>query len=103
MNIGMRELTVADETQDASITVYKLYATDEPATRHTFGPHTFDLARDAQPASSNMPVIVISHGMQGTPWGYRGLTAHLVRAGSSSRSSSIRVTRAVMAASPARR
>jgi predicted dienelactone hydrolase len=28
-----------------------------------------------------MPVVVISHGMQGTPWGYRGLATHLALAG----------------------
>lgn len=75
MNIGLRSLTVGD------IPVYQLYATDAPMTPQTFGPHTFDAAVDAAPLHADMPVVVISHGMQGTPWGYRGLSMHLARAG----------------------
>jgi predicted dienelactone hydrolase len=74
-NIGLRSLTVGD------IPVYQLYATDAPMTSQTFGPHSFDAAVDATPRHADMPVVVISHGMQGTPWGYRGLSMHLARAG----------------------
>lgn len=74
-NLGLRSLQVGD------IPVYLMYATDQAPTPQTFGPHTFEAATDAKPLYANMPVVVISHGMQGTPWGYRGLTAHLARAG----------------------
>lgn len=74
-HLGLRSLVVAD------IPLYVVYATDEPATPHSFGPHTFDVADDAKPLHDDMPLVIISHGMQGTPWGYRGLTAHLAHAG----------------------
>jgi pimeloyl-ACP methyl ester carboxylesterase len=75
MNIGLRSVAVDD------IATYHLYATDAPMTAQTFGPHTFDAAVDAKPLHRDMPVVVVSHGMQGTPWGYRGLSMHLARAG----------------------
>ncbi len=74
-NIGLRSIAVGD------IATYHLYATDAPTSPQTFGPHTFDAAADAAPLHDDMPVVVISHGMQGTPWGYRGLSMHLARAG----------------------
>jgi predicted dienelactone hydrolase len=81
MNLGLRTLSVRDAVHGADIAVYLMYATNEPATPHTFGPHTFDVADNAKPIFPDAPIVVLSHGMQGTPWGYRGLTAHLARAG----------------------
>ena len=75
MNIGLRSIVVGD------IATYHLYATDAPMTSQTFGPHMFDAAVDAKPLRDDMPVVIVSHGMQGTPWGYRGLSMHLARAG----------------------
>jgi predicted dienelactone hydrolase len=85
-NIGLRSVVVGDvdatsSSSSPSIATYHFYATDAPMTPQTFGPHTFDAAVDAKPLHDDMPIVVISHGMQGTPWGYRGLSMHLARAG----------------------
>lgn len=57
------------------------YATDATPTTHTFGPYTFDFAVDGRLVADDLPLVVISHGMTGTPWAYRGLTTALVDAG----------------------
>ncbi|HUS32231.1 MAG TPA: alpha/beta fold hydrolase [Kofleriaceae bacterium] len=57
------------------------YATNATPMTHTFGPYTFDFAVDAPVLASDLPLVVVSHGMTGTPWGYRGLASHLAHAG----------------------
>ena len=74
MNIGCRVLAT-------SFAARVLYATDATPTAHTFGPYTFDFALDAPVRATDLRLVVISHGMTGTPWGYRGLARHLVEQG----------------------
>lgn len=81
MQLGCRALTVHDAVQGADISVHLLYPTDAPASPQAFGPHAIDLALDAPPIGDALPLVVFSHGEGGTPWGYRGLTTHLVHAG----------------------
>ena len=81
LNLGCRALSVHDPVQDATIAAWLIYPTDAPATPQTFGPHTIELAMDAPIVGEALPVAVVSHGQQGTPWGYRGLTTHLVHEG----------------------
>lgn len=81
MQLGARALVLRDPVQGAEIPLHLIYPTDAPATPQAFGPHAIDLALDAQPTGRALPLVVISHGNQGTPWGYRGLTTHLVQHG----------------------
>ncbi len=81
MNLGCRALACRDDVQGADIPLHLIYPTDAPATPHAFGPYAIDLALDATPSGPSLPLVVISHGNQGTPWGYRGLATHLVQHG----------------------
>ena len=81
MNVGCRALHVTDEVQDARVPVHVLYPTTAAARTETFGPYPLDIARDAPVTGERLPLVAISHGTGGTPWGYRGLAAHLARAG----------------------
>lgn len=81
MQLGCRALALRDPVQGADIPLHLVYPTAAPATPHAFGPHAIELADDAPPSGRALPLAVISHGNQGTPWGYRGLTAHLVQHG----------------------
>jgi predicted dienelactone hydrolase len=74
MNLGARSL----ETPFPSRV---FYATEAQPTQHAFGPYTFEFAVDAAISGHDLPLVVISHGQGGTPWGYRGLTSHLALAG----------------------
>jgi len=57
------------------------YATEAAPTTHTFGPYTLDFAVEAPISGHELPLVVISHGMTGTPWGYHGLTTALAESG----------------------
>jgi predicted dienelactone hydrolase len=81
VQLGCRALTLHDAVQGAEIPVHLLYPTDAAATPQSFGPHAIDLARDAPAIGNALPLVVISHGDGGSPWGYRGLTTHLVHGG----------------------
>jgi predicted dienelactone hydrolase len=78
---GCRVLDVEDGIQQAVIPLAVLYpAVGVESTEH-FGPYSLGVARDAAPADGVYPLVVISHGHSGTPWAYRDLAKHLVRAG----------------------
>ena len=81
MNVGCRALAATDAVQGARVPVRVLYPTHAPARTETFGPYALDLALDAPVAGERLPLVAISHGTGGSPWGYRGLAAHLARAG----------------------
>jgi predicted dienelactone hydrolase len=75
------EVTLGARTLATPFAARVFYATDATPTTHTFGPYTFDFAADARVLGSDLPLVVISHGMTGTPWAYRGLATALVDAG----------------------
>lgn len=50
-------------------------------TLERFGPYALSVARDAPGDGDDHPVVVISHGTGSSPWLFRDLAAHLVRAG----------------------
>ncbi len=78
---GCRLLDMHDVVQGATLPLALLYPArgDEHAAH--FGPYTLDVAMDAPPCGARHPLLVISHGNSGTPWAYRELAKHLVRAG----------------------
>lgn len=81
MQVGCLSLAVADAVQGVTLPVHVLYPTDAPAKAERFGPYELEVARDAPVLGSGLPLVVISHGNGGTPWGYRWLTPHLAREG----------------------
>lgn len=78
---GCRLLDVDDTVQQAVIPLALLYPAEAPETTEQFGPYTLDVARDAPAVGGPYPLVVVSHGNSGTPWAYRELAQHLVRAG----------------------
>ncbi|ATB30911.1 alpha/beta hydrolase family protein [Melittangium boletus] len=81
MTVGCRALDVADEVQGARIPVWVLYPTRAPEHLEHFGPYPLAVAPDAPVEGERLPLVVISHGTGGSPWTYRGMAAHLARAG----------------------
>lgn len=78
---GYRAVEADDAVQGARVPVHVLYPTEAAPRREVFGIHPVELARDAPVAGRGRGLVVVSHGSGGTPWGYRGLAAHLARAG----------------------
>jgi predicted dienelactone hydrolase len=81
VNVGCRALTATDDVQGARVPVHLLYPTTALPRTATFGAYSLDVAFDAPVAGARLPLVAISHGTGGTPWGYRGLAAHLAQAG----------------------
>lgn len=82
--LGLRELEVHDPTQGARVPVRALYPAHAPPASVAFGPYTVEAAVDAAPtaaAAERLPVVVVSHGSGGTPWGYRAIALAVARAG----------------------
>lgn len=70
-----------DEAQGVDLPAWFLYPTEVAGALHHFGPYPFEVALDAAPLGSDWPLVVISHGNNGTPWSHRDCAAALVRAG----------------------
>ncbi|WNG57733.1 alpha/beta hydrolase [Archangium gephyra] len=81
MNVGCRALDVEDGVQGARIPVRVLYPTRAPERLEQFGPYPLSVATDAPVEGERLPLVIISHGTGGSPWTYRGMSAHLARAG----------------------
>ena len=78
---GLRDIQVPDAggaQPCAAVIVY-------PSTAHEqqvrLGPYTLDAASDAPVAEGCFPLVVVSHGTGGSHLLYRGIAAHLARAG----------------------
>jgi predicted dienelactone hydrolase len=81
MFAGIRQFELVDEQSAARVPVVVMYPTlDEPAAVK-LGPYTEELSADARIATGAHPLVIISHGSGGSPLVYRGLAAHLARAG----------------------
>lgn len=81
MTVGCRALDVEDAVQGARIPVRVLYPARAPERLEHFGPYSLAVATDARVEGERLPLVVISHGTGGSPWTYRGMAAHLARAG----------------------
>jgi predicted dienelactone hydrolase len=81
MTIGCRALDVVDAVQGARVPVWVLYPARAPERREHFGPYPLAVAIDAPVEGEGLPLVVISHGNNGSPWTHRGLAVHLARAG----------------------
>lgn len=81
MNVGLRELRVADEAQGVQLPVTVLYPTDATASPLRFGPYEVQAARDADVVGNQLPIVLVSHGNAGSPWTHRETARELARAG----------------------
>ncbi len=81
MNCGYQRFEVQDEVQKAAVPVIALYPTSAAEQSERFGPYSLEVAVDAPIVGSDLPVVVLSHGNGGTPWGYRDLAKHLATSG----------------------
>ncbi|MBL0940318.1 MAG: alpha/beta hydrolase [Gemmatimonadaceae bacterium] len=79
--VGCRAHSVHVVVQNVQLPVWVLYPTEATAAAQTFGPYTLDVAMDAPVAGLGLPVVLISHGNNGSPWTHRGTAMHLARAG----------------------
>jgi len=58
-----------------------LYPTDTPAQPQPFGPYTMEVAVNAPVCAGRHPVVLISHGNNGSPLTHRDTATHLARHG----------------------
>jgi predicted dienelactone hydrolase len=79
--VGCCVLDVTDTVQGARVPMWVLYPARAPERPEQFGPYPLAVAIDAPVEGQRLPLIVISHGNNGSPWTYRGMAAHLARAG----------------------
>jgi predicted dienelactone hydrolase len=81
VTVGCRALDVVDAVQGARVPLWVLYPARAPERLEHFGPYPLDVATGAPVEGERLPLVVISHGNNGSPWTYRGMAAHLARAG----------------------
>ncbi len=79
--VGCRTLDVQDPVQGVGIACWILYPAEAPEQVERFGPYALPVAMGAAVSGEGMRLVVVSHGNNGSPWTYRGLAAHLARAG----------------------
>ncbi len=78
--VGCRALQV-DDGDHPPVAAWLLYRTLAKESTQRFGPYSVDLAMEGAPEGRGLPLVVVSHGTGGTPWGYRDLARFLARAG----------------------
>ena len=76
---GLRHL--AAQSGGRALPLMALYPTDAPAQPHPFGPYTMDVAVHAPVCAGRHPVVLISHGNNGSPLTHRDTATHLARHG----------------------
>lgn len=81
MSVGCREVALTDPIQGARIPLWLLYPTHAKEQSECFGMYSFDVAMNAPVVGEQLPLVLISHGKGGTPWGYRATASYLARSG----------------------
>jgi len=78
---GCRLTHVRDAMQGVDLPLALMYPTDVAPTTRQLGPYEVTVAWDAPPAGVDLPLVVLSHGNNGSPWTLRDLAMHLACAG----------------------
>jgi predicted dienelactone hydrolase len=78
---GLRNIEVPDPEGGQPCAAVIVYPTTRPERTLHLGPYTLDAASDAPVAGGPFPLVVVSHGTGGSHLLYRGIAAHLARAG----------------------
>src|SRR3954471_21642426 len=81
MAAGCRLMSVHDAVQGADLPLAVMYPAQSAGTTRQLGPYAVTAAWDAPPAGTDLPLVVLSHGNNGSPWTLRDLAAHLAQAG----------------------
>jgi len=81
VTVGCIALEVRDPVQGVGVPTHLLYPARAAEREQAFGPYALAVATDAAIEGDALPLVVLSHGNGGSPWGYRDLAAHLVRSG----------------------
>ena len=76
---GLRHLTA--QSGGRALPLMALYPTDAPAQPHPFGPYTMEVAVNAPVCAGRHPVVLISHGNNGSPLTHRDTATYLARHG----------------------
>ncbi|MFN9118307.1 MAG: alpha/beta hydrolase family protein [Gemmatimonas sp.] len=76
---GLRHLTA--QSGGRALPLMALYPTDTPAQPQHFGPYTMEVAVNAPVCAGRYPVVLISHGNNGSPLTHRDTATHLARHG----------------------
>lgn len=76
---GLRHLTA--QSAGRALPLMALYPTDTPAQPQPFGPYTMAVAVNAPVCAGRHPVVLISHGNNGSPLTHRDTATHLARHG----------------------
>ncbi|MCA2988542.1 MAG: alpha/beta hydrolase [Gemmatimonas sp.] len=76
---GLRHLTA--QSAGRALPLMALYPTDTPAQPQPFGPYTMEVAVNAPVCAGRHPVVLISHGNNGSPLTHRDTATHLARHG----------------------
>ncbi|MEO6280526.1 alpha/beta hydrolase [Roseateles sp.] len=81
MEAGCRLARVHDAVQGVDLPLALMYPVQAAATTRRLGPYEVHAAWDAPPAGAHLPLVVLSHGNNGSPWTLGDLAADLARAG----------------------
>ncbi len=65
----------------AALPVWVLYPSTGIASEQAFGPYAMSVAPDAPVVGEHLPVVMVSHGNNGSPLTHRDTALHLARAG----------------------
>lgn len=81
LNLGFHGVPLYDPVQQLALPLICFYPTDAEPQTQAYGPFTMEVATDAPPVGTRLPLVLVSHGTGGTLWAYRDLAAHLARHG----------------------
>lgn len=81
-HVGSIHLHLRDEANQLSFPVYVQYPTATLSKPTAFGPYTLDVSIDAPLLPGKQyPLVILSHGNNGTPLAYRTISSFLARQG----------------------
>lgn len=78
---GCRQLQLTDEDNNISFAVLVQYPTHTPATSENFGPYQMEVSMNADILPGQFPLVVISHGNNGSHLLYRTISTYLAKNG----------------------
>ncbi|HEY0192176.1 MAG TPA: prolyl oligopeptidase family serine peptidase [Kofleriaceae bacterium] len=83
--LGLRTFEAVDPITKAALPIAVVYpaagAADPASATTVIGPYTVAAGRGLEVAAGRWPLVVISHGHGGSPWGHHDLAEALARAG----------------------
>jgi len=79
--VGLMRLKVVDPVGEKPMDAVAFYPASGAGDETHVGPYVVDATRDAPIQAGTFPLLVISHGNQGSMWGHHDLASALARAG----------------------